>query len=270
MGGKFEAGSRADALALFGLSSYEASLYRALVADGVCSAKDLSTATGVPYGKVYEITKLLSTKGFVNALPTKPAKFQAVPPMEAITLSKKALISSVEKAGDLALRELEPSFTRGKGLENGGNEKNDCLVIERRTNVNDKTEDMINRAGERVCILASENGLKRLTAHKNALRAAHRRGVKILIGAPLTPANRGHAKSLGFSDLRHPLDCPKHLVAIDGRECLLVDPLPDDESFLHGRDTALWIKHGIFASLMDKLFYSAFRDAKRFNRGRLL
>ena len=260
-----------EPLATFGLNKYETSVYRALVGEGISCAKDLSHATGVPYGKVYEILEALAHKGFVLALPTKPAKFQAVSPKNAIEAVKRNLLLSIGQAEHLVLKDLEPVFSRAKELAKPG-EGGGFLVIERRSNILDKAEDMIGRAGERVCIHASENGLKRLVAHKNALRAAHHRGVKIMISAPITPANQGEAKSLAFCDIRmgDAGSCSQNCISFDGSEMIFVDAVPDDESFIHGRDTALWSENKALAGFVEKLFLDGFSGMKEFHGGRVV
>ncbi len=72
-----------------GLSKYESKVYLTLIGEGVSTAKNISDITGIPYGKVYEIINSLSYKGFAMILPTKPMKYRAVSPYQAIQTAKK-------------------------------------------------------------------------------------------------------------------------------------------------------------------------------------
>lgn len=70
-------------LAELGLSAYEEQCYRALVARGSASARDVSDASGVPMGRVYDVLNGLAARGLVDTEPTEPTTYAAVPPAEA-------------------------------------------------------------------------------------------------------------------------------------------------------------------------------------------
>ncbi|MET1124558.1 MAG: TrmB family transcriptional regulator [Archaeoglobaceae archaeon] len=69
-----------ETLREFGLSSYEASAYAALVAIGEATAKEVSSKAGIPRTKVYEVLNRLVEKGFAEVQPGNPAIFRAVEP----------------------------------------------------------------------------------------------------------------------------------------------------------------------------------------------
>ncbi|AAB90235.1 TrmB family transcriptional regulator [Archaeoglobus fulgidus] len=64
----------------FGLSSYEASAYVALVSSGETTAREVSRKAGIPRTKVYEVLNRLVEKGFAEVQPGSPAIFRAIEP----------------------------------------------------------------------------------------------------------------------------------------------------------------------------------------------
>ena len=241
-----------------GLNMYEAKVYLTLVTEGVSTAKNLSDITSVPYGKVYEIINSLASKGFLMILPSKPMKYKAISPREAILNVKKKQQEKLERFEKSILRDLEPMFTKSKAFTES---KGSFWVVKGRSNVNKNLERMIGRAKQQICIFTSKNGLKRIGFFKELLEKANQEKVKILIGGPIEKDNLEDIQSLGFCDIRHIDNVPCHLFSIDGEECLLVEPVPDDDDFVYGRDMAVWITAGAFAKLLEDSFTSNFSGA---------
>ncbi|MWV41338.1 helix-turn-helix domain-containing protein [Natrialba sp. INN-245] len=67
-----------------GLSSYEESAYRALLASGAATARTVSETSGVPTGRIYDVLNGLEARGIVNAHPGDPRRYVAVDPDEAV------------------------------------------------------------------------------------------------------------------------------------------------------------------------------------------
>lgn len=73
-----------DLLRKLGLNKYEADAYVALVKLGSASAFNISKASGVPFGRIYDSLNVLEIKGLVEVVPTKPKKYKAVNPNLAL------------------------------------------------------------------------------------------------------------------------------------------------------------------------------------------
>lgn len=73
-----------DLLRKLGLNKYEADAYLALVKLGSASAFNISKASGVPFGRIYDSLNVLEIKGLVEVVPTKPKKYKAVNPESAL------------------------------------------------------------------------------------------------------------------------------------------------------------------------------------------
>src|SRR5512138_1517017 len=73
----------------FGLNSYEAKIWTALLSRGVSTAGELSDIANVPRSRSYDILESLEKKGFVIMKLGKPIKYIAVSPTEVVDRVKK-------------------------------------------------------------------------------------------------------------------------------------------------------------------------------------
>ena len=69
---------------LFGLNTYEAKIWSALLSGGVSTAGELSDIANVPRSRSYDVLESLEKKGFVTAKHGKPIKYLAVQPKEVL------------------------------------------------------------------------------------------------------------------------------------------------------------------------------------------
>jgi sugar-specific transcriptional regulator TrmB len=76
----------------FGINSYEAKLWVALLSRGVSTAGELSDIANVPRSRTYDVLESLEKKGFIIMKIGKPIKYVAVPPEEVIERVKKKII----------------------------------------------------------------------------------------------------------------------------------------------------------------------------------
>lgn len=63
-----------------GLSSYEQTAYRTLLVTGAASAADLSDASGVPKGRIYDVLNGLVARGIVRTRSGDPKRYAPVDP----------------------------------------------------------------------------------------------------------------------------------------------------------------------------------------------
>ena len=250
----------AISLSELGLNKYEERVYLTLIEEGVSSAKNISDITGIPYGKVYEVLNNLSGKGFLTILPTKPMKFQAVSPKEAIINTKKSMHEKLEHLEHKMIKELEPIFAKTKKFSEP---KSMFWMINGRSNVNNKIEEFLKKAKSNINIITSENGLKRLVMFQNLLKDASKRGVKINISAQLTAENKQDAKDLGFCSINNIEKARNHVVSVDEKECLVVDPVCDDENLVYGRDIGMWVLSSSFTKFLDDFVHNNAANGSR-------
>ncbi len=235
----------------FGLNEYESKVYMSLIAEGLSSAKTISDATGVPYGKIYEILNSLSEKRFVNIYPTKPMKFMAVSPSSAIESIKEQNDERLKRLENITRSRLMPIYNQSKGFRR---DDPSFLVLRGRANMIKKIESMIRKAERSISICLSHNGLKRFVVHKDSLLAASENGIRINLACETSNDNMDEVKSLSFCNIRQIDDVMSGIVAIDGKECLVIEPSPDDDSIVCGRDIGVFAESCMFSKMMENLF----------------
>lgn len=245
-----------------GLNKYEARVYLTLVAEGVSTAKNISDITGIPYGKVYEIINSLALKGFVITLPTKPMKCRAISPKEAIKTAKKNLTSKLKKVEDVILSEIEPLFTKSKEFIEP---KGIFWILNGRSVLNKKMEELANNAKNHIHVYTSANGIKRLRVMKSLLRRAKKRGINVSITSEISKENRGAVNLFNFCNRKRAKCAHSTLFSVDGSECLLIEPIPDDDSMYYGRDLGVWVSSNKFVKFIEHLYESNFEKAESIN-----
>ena len=82
---------------LFGLNTYEAKIWTALLSRGVSTAGELSDIANVPRSRSYDVLESLEKKGFVVMKLGMPIKYLAVPPKEVLENIKKQIEKNTEK-----------------------------------------------------------------------------------------------------------------------------------------------------------------------------
>ena len=63
-----------------GLSSYEEKVYRTLLVTGAVTAAELSEASGVPKGRIYDVLNGLEARKLIRLQSTDPKQYVAVQP----------------------------------------------------------------------------------------------------------------------------------------------------------------------------------------------
>lgn len=87
-----------------GLSLNEGKVYSELVKHGKLSASDVSSKSGVPYGKIYVVLQRLIDKGLIDIVPEKTKKYVSTSPDSLIKLieeKKKLLEDAKEKVKEM-------------------------------------------------------------------------------------------------------------------------------------------------------------------------
>ena len=245
-----------------GLNKYEARVYLTLVTEGVSTAKNISDITGIPYGKVYEIINSLALKGFVIILPTKPMKCRAISPREALKTAKKNLTNKLKQVENIILSEIEPLFTKSKEFVEP---KGIFWILNGRSVLNKKMEELINNAKHHIHIYTSANGIKRLKLMKPLLRNAKKKGISISITGEVCKENIDVLNLFNFCSRKQANCAHSTLFSVDGKECLLIEPIPDDDSMYYGRDLGVWVSNERFVKLIENLYEANFANAPGIN-----
>ncbi len=240
----------------FGLNSYEAKLWTALLSRGVATAGELSDIANVPRSRSYDVLESLERKGFVIMKLGKPIKYIAVPPAEVLERVKKSVKEDADRQVTL-IEGLRKSEVLGElnVLHKQGIELVDPAeltgAVKGRGNLYNHIASLIKNAEKTVCIMTTEHGLARKAeALKNAFQKAKEKGVRIRILAPTTGS---HAKALApVAQLKHVDSVPARFCVVDGKQVTFM--VLDDVDTHPNYDFGVWVNAANFAKGFENLF----------------
>ena len=242
----------------FGLNSYEAKLWVALLSRGVSTAGELSDIANVPRSRTYDVLESLEKKGFIIVKLGKPIKYLAVPPEEVIDRVKKKIAQEMEERTALLeeakssnlLKELNEIYKGGSDFVDATDR---CGAIKGRNGIEDQLETLIKNAEKRVLIHTTDTELQRdASKFKDFFKKLSQRGVKITIAAPVNEATEEILRDLSeVAEIRHTEDRARFAV-VDGKSILFM--MMDDKEVHPAYDAGIWVDTGLFAGAVEKMF----------------
>ena len=251
----------------FGLNSYEAKIWTALLSRGVSSAGELSDIANVPRSRAYDILESLEKKGFILMKLGKPIKYIAIPPSEVIERVKKKIKQDLEHQekhlDDLKQSKILDELTvlHTKGIDTV--EPTDVSgSLKNRESIYNHIEYMIGGAEKEVILVTSAEGLKRKHEYlKKSLNKAKQRGVNIKIVAPLSQLPKETLAELRkIGEVRH-LESPKaRFCLVDQNQLLFM--LLDDKEVHPGYDYGVWVNTPFFSTALAEMFTNTWKTAK--------
>lgn len=251
----------------FGLNSYEAKIWAALLSRGVSTAGELSDIANVPRSRSYDILESLEKKGFIVMKIGKPIKYIAVPPAEVVERVKKNVLAeaderanSIEKLkGSDILNELNLLHSKGVDLVDPTEVTG---ALKGQDNIHDQVNLMLKSAEESVVLVTTETGLARkMAVLGRAFKKAAVRGVKIEVAAPLTEKNKDAVEKLSeFATVRNLEGLNSRFCIADGKEVLFM--LMDDSDVHAMYDVGVWINTPYFAQALSQLFDKVWKTLK--------
>ncbi|MWV64734.1 TrmB family transcriptional regulator [Halorubrum sp. JWXQ-INN 858] len=124
-----------------GLSEYEARAYRALLRTGPTTAKDLSRASEVPMGRIYDVLNSLEQHSLVRSqAASRPKKYVAVEPdaaLDRLLEEKKRELETRAEQYEEVVDDLSVELEAGEPVDGGfwtaavGAEETTDLLLER-------------------------------------------------------------------------------------------------------------------------------------------
>lgn len=234
-----------DAIRQIGLNLYERKLWVALISRGTSSAGELSKLAKVPHSRTYDVLESLADKGFVMIQTTKPIKYIAIDPKEALERAKKHIreqadlkvhrISQFQSTG--TMKDLEKIFKTGVDLVEPGEMTGS---LKGRHALHTQLDTVFKGAKRKIHIVTSGEGLHELHAkHGEALRKAAGRGVKIRIAAH---AGKEHSEAVSsaksYAEVRRLNKPHGRFAVVDDQHVIL--SLTDDKNVHPTQDFALW------------------------------
>jgi sugar-specific transcriptional regulator TrmB len=163
-----------ELLQSFELTEYEAKSFVALSRIGTGTAKEVAEVADIPQARVYDCMETLSGRGLVDIQQSKPRRFRAAAPEEAVGALERRCTSHLDR-----LRELFPRLETPARED----ESADVWVMEGSAEVSDRLRELITDAESEVLFAVAVEEL--LTDDLlAALDAAVDRGVDVVVGSP--------------------------------------------------------------------------------------
>ncbi|MBI4163555.1 MAG: TrmB family transcriptional regulator [Candidatus Aenigmarchaeota archaeon] len=234
-----------DGLKGIGLNLYERKIFVALLAKGIATAGEVSNIAKVPRSRSYDILESLSEKGFVVLQPSKPIRYVALEPKDALERVKQNLERKHEELQERVDKfsrsnhvvELENLFKQGFSLiqpfEMTG-------TIKGRHAINQQMRSLFKKAKDKITVITTQSGLEDLhKAHFNTLKKASKKGIKVRIFAPIEGNKERHVSELKqVAELKH-LESPLGRVATVDNDNVMLS-LTDDSKIHETQDVAFW------------------------------
>jgi len=129
------------ALVEAGLTSSEIQAYATLIEWGGLTAKEVSRYANLPFSKIYQILNSLERKGWIETVESRPTRYYAKPPMEALSTVKLEMEEKIRTWEETIQRELQPLFEK-KGLQ----EKPDIWILRGEKAIISKIEEVVSKA----------------------------------------------------------------------------------------------------------------------------
>ncbi|MBD3361324.1 hypothetical protein GF358_00875 [Candidatus Woesearchaeota archaeon] len=243
----------------FGLNSYEAKLWTALLSRGAATAGELSDIANVPRSRSYDVLESLERKGFVIMKLGKPIKYIAVPPADVLEKVKKSVLEDADKQAKSLdkLRKTEV-FSELNVLHKKGVDTVDPMelsgVIKGRRNIYSYLNGLIKNAKKSVHIMTTDTGfLNKAQSLKNSLNKAKEKGIKIKILAPITKTNKSALHVLSkYAAIKNNTDFVSRVVIVDKKNVVLM--ALDDKTTHPTYDFGVWVQTDFFAKSFMNIF----------------
>ncbi|MEK6808659.1 MAG: helix-turn-helix domain-containing protein [Nanoarchaeota archaeon] len=250
----------------FSLNLYEVKIWTALLSRGVSTAGELSDIADVPRSRSYDVLESLEKKGFVVMKLGKPIKYIAVQPTEVLERVKKNVQEdakeSLKRLEDLKTTDIisELNTLHSQGIELV--EPSDLSgSIRGRHNLYNHLETTIKAAEHTVTLMTTSQGIiRKVEGLKPVFEKLKKRGVKIRIAAPITKECMQAVKDVSQLAEVRSTDSKARFCIVDGKEIVFM--VLDDNEVHPTYDVGIWVNTPFFASALDNLFDSAWKNMK--------
>ena len=210
----------------------------------------------------------LTEKGFVMTQNSKPLKYVAVSPKEALERSKKKLEEQTKimtdritkLQGSSSMKQLNSLYKKGVKIVEPGELSSS---LKGRAAMHQQLETVFKQAKNDISVLTTPKGLKELEdKHYNLLRKASQRGVKIRIAAPYSKDTvKAIEKLRSVAEIRNAKsDVAGRFAIIDGNHVVMA---LTDEKVHPTQDTALWSQsQHVAENLLGPMFEMVWKQSK--------
>jgi sugar-specific transcriptional regulator TrmB len=256
-----------DALKNIGLNLYERKIYVALLAKGVATAGEVSEIAKVPRSRSYDVLESLADKGFVVSQSSKPIKYVALAPKDALSRAKDNLkrmhSETVDRMDRLAkssvVTELESIYKEGFSMIQPFDIAG---TLKGRYSINQQIKMLFKKASKHINVITTDDGLSELySKHYNVLKKISKSGVKLRVLAPASDSKPAEAFSV-IGEVRSMGNSMGRVFTIDGEHFMIA--LTDDSKVHHTQDVAFWAGSGHVAKdVLEPLFENVWLSNKK-------
>lgn len=257
-----------DALKSIGLNLYERKLWVALLSRGVSTAGELSEIAKIPRSRAYDVLESLADKGFVIIQNSKPLKYVAVEPKEALERAKRQIMKKAEemasKLDELKnseiVKELESLYKEGIKVVEPGELTGS---IKGRDILHQQLETMFKNARKYISIFAPPETIKELhDTHSHVLKKLSSKGVDIKILTHKLPDEEFLEELKKLGEVRKVSNAKKigRFCLIDGKHVIVA--LTDHKTHPL-QDTAFWASSEHAAGVFEHMFESLWNSAEK-------
>ncbi|MHA1769934.1 MAG: TrmB family transcriptional regulator [Candidatus Thorarchaeota archaeon] len=237
------------ALKQLGLTEYETQAYIALVSGGFMGASEISSKSGVPYSRIYDVLGKLEEKQFIQIKRGRPTAYIAKAPTEVVRLIRINWEERIDKSARHVVEELQPLYEKEVQVS-----ARDVYVIHGRAAILAKAIEMLDSAKEEVLlslpsfdfdaddITTVVERVLEINAHIRVLTSAVPDTLQALIPSDFEVRTRERVFGAGL--------------VVDKRDTLIM--LAGDESEFLG----VYSSHVIFAAMGAAYFESLWKDSQ--------
>jgi len=247
----------------FGLNTYEAKIWSALLSRGTSTAGELSDIANVPRSRSYDVLESLYKKGFVKVEKTKPMRYIAIPPSEALETIKQKIetrtrneISGIEELKkEEVVDELKALHRQGQNLIDPMDRS---CVLKGRKSIYRHIESLLKEVKNTVHIFTTSTGIE--TKSDLLLHALKKAADRKIIIKILSQENPAAAKKLNeIADVRVTRTSGRFMV-IDKEHVIVM--FFDDGTVHPAYDAAVYLNSPQTADFFVKLFEGEWVNAR--------
>lgn len=234
-----------QALKGLGLTEYEARVYITLLESGSMTAAEISSISGIPYSRIYEVLARLEKKGWVEALSGRPKLYKPHSPSEAVKTVKTELEKQLENYENILIERLQPLYEKQISIE-----RPKVYIIRGIENILARITEMFEGAKKKVMISMSDINVEDVKVIEDTLRSLRLRNIKVEILTSTSSKPEILSKLSRYGEVRVRDRLYGGGVIVDDHEVMLLLAEKDRNTVL-----AIWSTHIELATLARDYFY---------------
>ncbi|MBI2658587.1 hypothetical protein HYX05_00605 [Candidatus Woesearchaeota archaeon] len=235
-----------------GLNGYEVKIWTALLSRGASTAGELSGIANIPRSRSYDVLESLKKKGFVKIKNTKPVRYTAISPTEALENTKKNTRESasgeIKKLDKLKNTSIISKLTVTHTKEKPTDQSSLSGVLRGRTNLYNHIEYIMNKAEKYVLIYTTEKEIKNIVRHFTPLfKKLKNKGTKIKIATQTSSQTKKFVGDMKeFAEVTNTNNKARFCI-VDGKEIVFM--VLDDSEIHPVYDVGIWMNTNLAKDL---------------------